>query len=302
MKILIASVAILSFTGLAWADELDDAYQALKEAQTNKKADDVKKWAVETSKLARAEAARQKPAEMSNADWKARTDYAKQVDTFAEYALSVTAMQSGLEAEKTVELMDALLDLNPKSQYLAQSSAAYLAAAAKLGPAKQIDAANKLLKANPNSEDALFTLAEGTMNKSPDQAFAYANRLVAAVRNKAKPEGFTEADWERKKSLMLGHGYYIAGVTSCVKQGWADCDRNLRAAVPLVGKDPTMGGVTYFYLGLSNYQLGKMIGDRTKIQEGQKFSEQSAAMPGAMQQQASRNAAAMKQELGTPRR
>jgi len=297
MKIRIATAAVLAAglmcSSLAWADDLDDAYQALKDAQTAKNADDVLKWAPEASKLARA---------MTEPS---RLEYAKQVDTFAEYSLSTTLVSS-TDPAKQAALGDALVDLNPKSQYLAASAGAYLAAVAKSGGAdKQAAAARKIIAGSPNNEDALYSLASGLMQKQPGQAAQFAARLTNVMRSKAKPEGFSEADWEKKKSLMLGQGYYIAGAASCASNGWADCDRNLRAAIPYVGKDPNMGGTTYFYLGLANYNLGKagqIIIDRTKVQEAQKFSEQAAAMPGPMQANAARNAAAMKAELAGPRR
>jgi len=297
MKIRIATAAVLAAglmcSSLAWADDLDDAYQALKDAQTAKNADDVLKWAPEASKLARA---------MTEPS---RLEYAKQVDTFAEYSLSTTLVSS-TDPAKQVALGDALVDLNPKSQYLAASAGAYLAAVAKSGGAdKQAAAARKIIAGSPNNEDALYSLASGLMQKQPGQAAQFAARLTNVMRSKAKPEGFSEADWDKKKSLMLGQGYYIAGAASCASNGWADCDRNLRAAIPYVVKDPNMGGTTYFYLGLANYNLGKagqIIIDRTKVQEAQKFSEQAAAMPGPMQANAARNAAAMKAELAGPRR
>jgi len=298
MKNRIATVALLATAGLlcsstARADELDDAYQALKDAQTAKNADDVLKWAPEASKLARA---------IKEAG---RLEYAKQVDAFAEYSLS-TALVGQTDAAKQVALGDALVELNPKSQYLAQSTPAYLAAVTKAGGAdKQVAAARKIAAGSPNNEDALYALATGLMQKQPGQAAQFASRMVTVMSSKAKPEGFADADWAKKKNLMLGQGYYIAGAGSCASNAWADCDRNLRAAIPLVGKDPNMGGTTYFYLGLANYNLGKagqIIIDRSKVIEGQKFSEQGAAMPGPMQAQAARNAAAMKQELAAPRR
>jgi len=66
------------------------------------------------------------------------------------------------------------------------------------------------------------------------------------MKAKAKPDGVTEADWERTKSAMLGDGYYIAGAAACTKSGWIECDRNLKLAVPYVSKDPRTLGIAYF--------------------------------------------------------
>src|SRR5215469_1391188 len=195
---------------------------------------------------------------------------------------------------KTVELVDTLLEINPKSMYLNECASFYIAALGKEGSKKQLEGAQKIVGAVPNNEDALYTLAAVGQNPT------YAGRLVNVLKTKAKPEGMADADWNRKKDMMLGQGYYVMGSQACGKSTWTDCDRNLRAALPYVGKEPSVAGPTYFFLGLANYNLSKLTNDRVKLQEAEKFSEQSAAIAGPMQQQAMRNVAAMKQELAAP--
>jgi hypothetical protein len=293
-------ILALALAGGLFANALDDGYAQLKDDQIKKDPDAVKKLALETSKLARAEAALPQPTDPAAvADWKQRVDFAKQVDLYAEYSLASAAIATA-DQGKMEELVDALLALNPKSQYLTLCSSAYLGALAKQ-PEKELAAAQKLLTANGNNEDALDVLANGYSNSSPDRANGYATRLITVMKAKGKPEGVAEAEWEKRKSALLGDGYYIAGATACTKSNWIDCDRNLKAGLPLLGKDQRLG-IAYYYLGLADYQIGKVTGDRTKIQDGQKYSDQSAAMPGPMQQQAYKNAQAMKQELAAPRR
>jgi hypothetical protein len=304
MRIWIAALAVLSVAGFVRADELNDSYGALKDAEAKKDPDEVMKLAAQVSKLARAEEALPKPGDAAEVDiWKQRQEYGKQVDLFSEYALSSTAIASA-DSAKAVALVDQLIHQNPKSQYLGSCADVYLNALAKERPKQRLDGAKSILNASPNNEDALSALASGYMGSSAtaEQAGAYAMRLVNTLKSKAKPEGVAEADWERKKTTLLGQGYYIAGATACVRSVWTDCDKDLRAAVPYLGKDYSSLGPAYFYLGWSNYQLGKLTGDRTKVQEGEKFSEQSAAIAGPMQQQASHNVAVMKQELAAPRR
>jgi hypothetical protein len=169
-SIALLGIALLGLSSIARADDLDDAYAQLKDAQEKKDADAVKKWAQETSKLARAEAARAKPAEATDAAWKERVDFAKQLDTLSEYALATTATQPGIDSAKTVELVDTLLAQNPKSQYVSNCAAAYLKALDAQSPGKSLDGATKIINGNPNNEDALFTLANGYQQKSPDKA------------------------------------------------------------------------------------------------------------------------------------
>lgn len=302
MKICIPLVAVLAFGGMVWADELDDAYAQLKDAQTKKDADGIKKWASETSKAARAELAKPKPADATADAWKQRQDFAKEVDTLTEYALATGAIEPGLDPGKVVELSEALIAQNPKSQYLSLCTSSYLGALDKQSPGKSLDGANKIIAGNPNNEDALFTLANGNAAKAPDKALGFASRLVTVMRSKAKPEGVAEADWDKQKTTMLAYGYYIEGTISAAgaRPSFPDCDKDLRAGLPYITKLPTLLGTTYFYLGLCNYQISKLTNDRSKLAEAQKFSEQAASMPGPMQQNASRNAALMKQEMGAP--
>lgn len=300
MRIRFALIGALALGGIMWAEDVDDSYSALKEAVEKKDVDQVLKLAPETAKLGAALAAKPQPNDSSAVDnWKARVEFGKEVGGYAEYALS--AMAPAAEPAKGVQLVDALIDINPKSQYLGNTVQVYLADLGKTGgAAKQLAGAEKVLKGQPANEDALYALASGYMSSRPAQAQGYATRLTTTMRSKAKPEGVSAEDWERKKSLYLGQGYYIAGAAAAQSQSWKDCDTNLRAAIPFLGGNQGSAGAVYFYLGLANYQLGKLTGDRTKMQEGQKFSEQSAAIAGPMQAQAQRNAALIKQELGAP--
>src|SRR5260370_40252971 len=112
VKTWIAGITLFSLVGLISAapDELEDAYAKLKEAQTKKDVDEVKKWAAETSKLARALVSAPQPTDASEVDtWKQRVAYGKDVDTYTEYALSATAMQSAAEPAKAIALVDALI-------------------------------------------------------------------------------------------------------------------------------------------------------------------------------------------------
>jgi len=303
MKTAILAIGTLSLCMLVQAapNDLDDAYQQLKDAQAAKDVDAVKKWAVETSKLARAESTGPKLDTFSEEDWPKRVDYAKGVATASEYAVATTAAQPGVAPEKVVDLMEALLAMNPKSTYIGVAAPGYLATLGKMGGAdKQIEGATKIIAGSPNQEDALMALADNLMAKKPDQAFTYASRLVTSIKSKSKPEGYSDEDWNRRKAGLLSHGYYTAGVTGCMRQVWKDCDTNLRAALPLIGGQPAMSGPAYFYLGVANYQISKITTDRTKLQEAVKFSEQSAAIAGPMQAQARQNMATMQAELRAP--
>ena len=296
------SLCLLTSSVVLRAEALDDSYQQLKDAQAAKDADAIKKAAVETSKLAKAEAARAKPDNYSEEDWSKRVEFAKQVGTVCEFALSTAAAEPGAPPAKTIELMDALLLMNPKSVYIPAATNAYLAALGKSGGAdKQIEGATKIVNGNPNAEEALIVLADNLMSKNrPDQAYTYATRLVTVMKTKAKPEGLSDEDWNKRKALFISHGYYTAGVTGCMRQIWKDCDSNLRTVLPMISGQTSMTGPAYFYLGVANYQLSKITTDRTKLQEALKFTQQSAAISGPMQAQAQQYVGVMQNELKAP--
>ena len=299
MKTRIAAIGLIAFAGTIWAaPDLNDSFNGLKAAVEAKDVAKVKTLAPQTSQEARKIAAEPQPSDAGAvADWKARVEFAKGADKYSEYALSTAATQTS-DPKVTVELVDQLLAQSPKSQYLDQCASAYLAALTKESPDKALAGATKINAAQPDNEDALLLMVTGYASKAPDRAVAAANKLVSVARAKAKPEGISEADWDKRKNYLLGQGLFYAGAGQCSKNSWVDCDRDLRAAVPLISGQQV--GSAYFYLGLANYQLGKLTQDRSRIQQGIKYSDQAAGMPGPMQGQAAKNSQAMKGELAGP--
>ena len=298
MKILIAAIALCSLTGLVAADDLEDSYTKLKDAVAKKDPDTVKASAAETLKLAQALVTATKPTDADEVkDWQQRVDYGKEVSTYTEYALAFVAAQPGVDAAKTVDMVDTLIAQNPKSNYLDLCVAAYAAALNKTGgSAKMLAGMTKVVTGRPDNTIALQALVEGS-GSSPDRALSYANKLIAAIKAKTKPEGVAEADWEKQKNAALATGYFTAGYVYLQKQAWVDCDKNMKAALPLLAGDQARLGTAYYGLGACNFQFGKMTNDRTKMQAGEKYTEQSAAIKSPVQDQAYRNVALMKQAL-----
>lgn len=280
----IAVLALITLSGMAWAaPDLNTDFDALKAAVEGKDAAKVKALAPAVSKGSRAIITKgDDPADV--------IEFAKGADEYSEYALSIEAVQAS-DPQATIDFGDMLLAQNAKSKHVDTMAAAYLAALAKQSAAKATAGAQKILAGRPENEDALYYAASGNPG-------TYAGRLVAVMSKKPKPEGVSDADWAKKKESYLGIGYFYGGASACGRQAWAECDRDLKAAEPLVKGSPQMLGNTYFYLGLANYQLGKLTQDRTKLQAGLKYSQQAAALPGPNQAQANNNVAAMQKELG----
>lgn len=294
-----AFVAVVLLAGpvVAVADTLEEKFQNLKYAFTSKNVSEIKRLATELFPMVTEALAAPAPqGEEDKEAWTGGIAHAKGIGQYAEYALFTTAMES--PAATLVDLIATLEEENPKSQYLDTAYGPYLVALAQTGAGSKVPAvAEKALVYFPENEDLLLVMADHALNrKQPDRALTYANRLTATLVKRPKPEGTTATQWERKKNAGLGRGYWIAGVIYGERSQYAAADKNLRAALPLIQGNAAMTGPALFYLGMANYQLGKMTLNKGRVLEAAKFSEQSAAIEGVYADQARHNAIVMKTE------
>jgi hypothetical protein len=287
---------------LVFADALEDAYQNLQKAQQQKDAAQVKKLAAELHTLANAEINTPEPqAEDAKKEWTSVVKRARELDLTSEYALYATGVQS--QPPAMVELISALEQQNPKSKYLDTVYGPYLAAVARTRSTAQARAvADKALTSLPDNEDLLLFVADNAMtNKQTDRALTCATRLVNVMNKHGKPEGMSAAEWERQRAVRLGRAYWFAGVIHAEKQLWAPANQELRSALPLIKDNEPLAAAALFYLGVANYQLGKLLLSKAQVLEGAKFSEQAAALQSPYAQQAWRNAQISKTEAGKMR-
>jgi tetratricopeptide (TPR) repeat protein len=243
------------------ADDLDDALQALKDAQPSKDVAKIKQLAAAAHQTAKKWETATAPTDADKESVEARARYAQEVDTYSEYALYALAVQT--DSKTAADLTTTLEQQNPKSKYL-------------------------------EMPDLLGVLADNALSrKQTDRALSYANRIVASAGKKA-PEGITEAEWERTRTAALGRGYWIAGVIYGDQGKYKDADKDLRAALPLIKGNNAMLGPALFYLGVANYNLSNMTANKARMVEAAKFSQESAAIAGPYQDQAYKNSLAMK--------
>jgi hypothetical protein len=304
MKLPVLGMALVFLFGpaVAVADDLEDAVQNLKEAAAKKDVDGIKKLAATIRPMATAILKEAAPA---SADEKKAYDeriaYAKTTIGYVDSVFYTVALQS--PAAVQVDLFSALEQDSPKSKWLGEGYGNYLVALKSAGAAAKIPGvAEKGLANFPDNEDLLLYLCDRAMSANQaDRALTYANRLTAALNKKAKPDNLSAADWDRKRTAALGHGYYVAGVVSATKQQWVPADKNLRAALPLIQGQAGMQGPALFYLGMANYNLGKMTNNKAKLLDAVKFSEQSMVIDSPFSEQARHNALVMKDEAARMR-
>jgi hypothetical protein len=292
LALLIVAIPFPAFPG-----KLDDAFVALKDAESRKDAPAVKQFATEAYAAAveviKAPVPQSEDAKKEHADTVA---FAKDVTVRAEYALLALAVES--PAETQIDLFTTLETLNPKSKYLDEAYPRYFQALTQTGAKdKIIPVAEKALVSLPENEDLLLILLENaTSQKQNDKALGYANRLVTVMSKHAKPENIPQSDWDKKKSGCLSRGYWTAGVIYGERNQYVNADSKLRSALPYIQGNDAMLAPALFYLGIANYQLGKMTNSKAKVLEGASFSEKAAAIAGPLQEQAYKNARIMKTE------
>ncbi|MGB0008645.1 MAG: hypothetical protein WA474_13530 [Candidatus Sulfotelmatobacter sp.] len=106
---------------------------------------------------------------------------------------------------------------------------------------KTIDAATKLLAADPNSERALFLLAYfdrmkaqgGDANAKQDlvDAKKYGEMGLQDLPKFTKPEGTSDADFQKMKDQMTGVFNAAIGIADITDKDYDDARKSLRAAV-----------------------------------------------------------------------
>jgi tetratricopeptide (TPR) repeat protein len=296
----IVFIPLLAFAQVVeTGDELTTTYANLKSAEEQKDSDAVKKWAMESSRQARLIIKSTAPTEPAAvAAHQSRVDFARQVEAYADYALHVNTLRAP-DAARRIEMFEALQEQSPGSEYVPKLYSLYAGALAQLGQQSKLNQfAEKAIAKSPNDEDLLAILADSAMAKKQwDRAATFASRLTTVMSSHARPEGLPVGDWERKRTMMLTSGHYIAGVAYAAVNKYPQADKHLRAALPLVKSDAQMMAAALFHLGVANYNLARATHSKPLMKEAVSFSEQAGKVASPYQDQAVKNAWNMKLEL-----
>jgi hypothetical protein len=281
------------------AADLDASYNNLKAAEGKKDADAILQWSDKTSELARKAATAPKREGDGDEEYKQAVDYAKQVDTYAEYSLYSAALQSG-DPQKTMLLVDALEKRNPKSQYIPRVLGKYAVAAQQTNSVpRAVALGEKTFADGQYNEDMLLTMSDYYMKqgKAQDKVVLYSTKAVELMSVQPKPEGMADADWEKKKNMTTGIGNWMAGISEASQNKYSAADKHLRAALPYIKDNDQLMAGALFNLGLANYKMGQASKNRTQIADAVRFSEQAAAIKGPLQAQAAKNVTVIRKEF-----
>ncbi len=258
--------------------DLEPALAALKAAEAKKDAAAVRKWAVQASDLARKRVQGSKAADEDDELFKQRVDFAKQLDTYTEYSLYATALQVPEPANKAA-LLKTLEERAPESKYLSQAYGVYFLALAQSGDvAGSVPVAEKAIAAGQGTEEMLASASDFYLrqNKEPQKVLDYSSKLIELANTRPKPDGVSDTDWQKRKNYFLGAGYWFTGALLVSQTKYAEGDKTLRTALPLLeGNDDVKAGALY-NLGIANQGL-------KNYPEAMKFYEMCTAIQGPFQ-------------------
>ena len=164
----------------------------------------------------------------------------KEIKDPAEYNAYVGAVQQPDAAAK-ISGLEAFLSQYPNSVMKEDALELLMGAYQQTNnAAKMNDAAQRLLQANPNNLRALALMAyskraAAEANQNPQQNLAeaaqYAERGLQALKTAAKPEGMSDADFEKLKSQMSTIFNGVAGIAALQSKNFPQAEERLRAAV-----------------------------------------------------------------------
>jgi tetratricopeptide (TPR) repeat protein len=185
--------------------------------------------------LAPAQQATTQPAAPAQA---AAPQQKKEIKDPAEYNAYVAAVQQADPAGK-ISGVEAFLTQYPNSVMKEDALELLMGAYQQAGKQdKVIDTANRLLAANPNNVRALVLLAfnERAAQKWAD-AKTHAERGLQALPSMTKPDGASDADFEKQKGQMAGLLNSVAGFSALQLKDNAAAAKYLR---PAVESDPNL--------------------------------------------------------------
>lgn len=284
-------VILIAFAPAAWAQpqatqqsssaDVESALQNLKTAEANKDLDGIKKWAATAFAGAhKLEAAPDQAA------------YAKQVETYADYALYSVVAQSR-DPKVTIDFASALEQTDPKSEYVPKAEDALFIAYRQSGNNdKALEVAEKVLATDQSDEDMLLAMADHYLQtkQQPEKVHAYCARLVQLMATKQKPEGVSDADWTARRDLITGLAHYMGGKLYYEEAKYPQVDEELRAALPLVKSNQAVEAESLYYLGFANYKM-------EKPQEAANYYRECAAIKGPLQATAAKNLQGIKTQF-----
>jgi hypothetical protein len=279
-------------------DDVPAAHNALRAVEQRGDVDLVKRWSAVTSAIARRVIKSRQPDDPEEVeDWKARVEFAKQVETYTEYALYYAAVTAKDSRTKS-DLVELLEQRNPRSEYLAQMRTSQAAVVRQVDVEEAVRSVEADYAAGKYQVDQLYMAAAYYMQRrtSPEKVVTYGLKLLELLDKGVRAAEMNDVDWDRRKRDLVGQTSWMVGLIFSTQEKFALADKHLRVALTHIRDSDMVAGALY-HLGYVNYKLAES-GDRIRIHDAVKFTTDCTKIASAVQAQASENLKAMKAEYG----
>lgn len=269
-------------------ENLEAAKIALRAAEAKHDPEQTAKWADRVWHVAAVVVTKGEPA---------ATD-ARSTQNYAEFCLFSAAQQT-IDLRVRLELLKTLEERIPSNQYAAKLPSEYFRIYREIGPEdKAVEMAEKIMQSEPDNVDAIMFIANHHFRKEGikerEKVIALTAKAIEILEKRPRPESENEADWNVKKSQVLGTAYYIGGVSCSLNGLFAKADSMLRAALPYI-KDPGTEAAVLYHLGMANYRLADK-GGPTRSMDALKYMRRCSTIRSPFQEQAARNVESIKAE------
>jgi tetratricopeptide (TPR) repeat protein len=200
------------------------------------------------------------PADAWALQQKNKLDEIKDSQNYIEQSLLNAANQQK-EPAKRAELLARFSKIFPDSpnaeQAMTMAAFAYQQAQNR---AKMSEVANGILAKDPNNIGILLLLADdySEKNEQLDKAETYAKKAASLCDAAKKPEGMSDADWQKQNSLQKGLALSALGQVDLQKKLNAQAVDALTKAAPLLKSNATSYARNQYRLGFAYLNLRKL--------------------------------------------
>jgi Tfp pilus assembly protein PilF len=281
-------------------EDPEAALQCLKAAEAKKDYALIRKYAAVTAANVHKVATSPQPADADAvAAWKQAVDYAKQVDTYTDYAVYRASLEAP-DPKTKIDLLEVIQQKDGNSEYAAKGRAQLFMAYRQAGANdKALGLAEKILATDQSEEDMLLVVADNYLQtkKDPEKIHAYSEKAAELATSKPKPEGVSDADWQARKNQIAGYAHYLNGKQYAIESKAAQADQEYRKALPMIEATPGLAAIKpeiLFTLGL--YSYGQAKSNPEKAQESAHYFRQCAALKSPYQAKAAANLKAIMTE------
>jgi tetratricopeptide (TPR) repeat protein len=206
----------------------------------------------------KAEANPARPANANDAEWKSNLEAwaaaAKDQMAYMNYAF-FALLARVTDPSKRIQYLDSFTQAYPDSPDLGQAYTQYLVAYTMLNnSAKADEYGEKAIAADPNNVSALNLVADNyaTRRVNLDKAEADAKKVLNIEPNAKKPDGVSDADFQKQQNTEQGAAHLTLGYIEFQRAGRtrrvAGAIEQFKTAVNLLSDNPNLQARALYYL------------------------------------------------------